>query len=69
MMMSFRPLDGESFSKLHLRSTMIVIIFRFRPLDGESFSKLERLSHYNVEDSFRPLDGESFSKQCIRFYY
>ena len=37
----FRPLDGESFSKLIMMSKAIEkIVGRFRPLDGESFSKL-----------------------------
>ena len=35
----FRPLDGESFSKLH-PSNPGTIVSSFRPLDGESFSKL-----------------------------
>ena len=41
-MFSFRPLDGESFSKPldNLMSGRICIGVGFRPLDGESFSKL-----------------------------
>ena len=40
MQVSFRPLDGESFSKLleKVKSYKINIL-GFRPLDGESFSK------------------------------
>ena len=37
---SFRPLDGESFSKLNMKSDYKVLSIGFRPLDGESFSKL-----------------------------
>ena len=62
---SFRPLDGESFSKLHDFSEELKsdLDSRFRPLDGESFSKLKR-SSICIGNSvrFRPLDGESFSK-------
>ena len=37
----FRPLDGESFSKLCMETICGVSISKsFRPLDGESFSKL-----------------------------
>ena len=61
----FRPLDGESFSKLQpLGRGELSLTTHFRPLDGESFSKL--LSTVGLEDwvdSFRPLDGESFSKR------
>ena len=37
--LGFRPLDGESFSKLKV-ARMIKRGESFRPLDGESFSKL-----------------------------
>ena len=36
---SFRPLDGESFSKRHLECCEGCQTDCFRPLDGESFSK------------------------------
>ena len=36
--MSFRPLDGESFSKHH-QAFGNSLDLCFRPLDGESFSK------------------------------
>ena len=37
---SFRPLDGESFSKLFIIQDIYKNRFKsFRPLDGESFSK------------------------------
>ena len=39
MMMSFRPLDGESFSKPSFIDLRAFVELRFRPLDGESFSK------------------------------
>ena len=35
----FRPLDGESFSKLCNAMSKYNATIRFRPLDGESFSK------------------------------
>ena len=61
--MSFRPLDGESFSKRALLDLPSCAGIRFRPLDGESFSKLVSIllliQHFL---RFRPLDGESFSK-------
>ena len=60
----FRPLDGESFSKLTLNLlSKGYIHLRFRPLDGESFSKPVRyLPNGDRVQGFRPLDGESFSK-------
>ena len=36
---SFRPLDGESFSKQDIILTTGITTVSFRPLDGESFSK------------------------------
>ena len=63
---SFRPLDGESFSK-QKRSIEVNALICFRPLDGESFSKRqvnEILSKANI--GFRPLDGESFSKRIFQ---
>ena len=60
--MSFRPLDGESISKLnHYSQTLSIICFR--PLDGESISKLtmQRFT-WDLIIGFRPLDGESISK-------
>ena len=62
---SFRPLDGESFSKLALDIFNAVKVASFRPLDGESFSKLaKKYSDERWNDfRFRPLDGESFSKR------
>ena len=36
---SFRPLDGESFSKLVRVLVKLTGSISFRPLDGESFSK------------------------------
>ena len=61
----FRPLDGESFSKLEMEFWWGQIHdLRFRALDGESFSKLHHDSNYReAHHSFRPLDGESFSKR------
>ena len=62
---SFRPLDGESFSKLCVCRNHLTWFFHcFRPLDGESFSKRSGLRHSQIviKTSFRPLDGESFSK-------
>ena len=37
----FRPLDGESFSKRYsyLFFFIVILHYSFRPLDGESFSK------------------------------
>ena len=35
----FRPLDGESFSKLDEDTSEKMYLWNFRPLDGESFSK------------------------------
>ena len=63
----FRPLDGESFSKLMILKTPFYDI-SFRPLDGESFSKLA-LDIFNAVKvaSFRPLDGESFSKLAKKY--
>ena len=59
---SFRPLDGESFSKPHHVRTLEVVPC-FRPLDGESFSKLAGSAlAWTSGMRFRPLDGESFSK-------
>ena len=66
---SFRPLDGESISKL-LRELVKLEMLRvsFRPLDGESISKPNFSSYLvNVSYSFRPLDGESISKLGIGF--
>ena len=41
--LSFRPLDGESFSKLYLIHRLMKDVYScFRPLDGESFSKPHR---------------------------
>ena len=37
---SFRPLDGESFSKHDADWQTLIDLGGFRPLDGESFSKL-----------------------------
>ena len=71
MVLSFRPLDGESFSK-HNVPTLYKSSpdMCFRPLDGESFSKLVIPSFrlmLHLMHRFRPLDGESFSKRyCIR---
>ena len=41
---SFRPLDGESFSKPYDGYLMFTVLSdeSFRPLDGESFSKLDQ---------------------------
>ena len=39
-MYSFRPLDGESFSKQNDEYLKSTPLYGFRPLDGESFSKL-----------------------------
>ncbi len=39
-MMSFRPLDGESISKLGTVGAGALVASSFRPLDGESISKL-----------------------------
>ena len=62
--MSFRPLDGESFSKRIYKSLLnSTRNMSFRPLDGESFSKLNPSIEINrTFKGFRPLDGESFSK-------
>ena len=65
MLHSFRPLDGESFSKHELIIPIFVEVYSFRPLDGESFSKLEYVNlikEFGGKVRFRPLDGESFSK-------
>ena len=35
----FRPLDGESFSKLRGEKVEDAVLIGFHPLDGESFSK------------------------------
>ena len=61
---SFRPLDGESFSKLSCWNVPCsrICLSRFRPLDGESFSKRNEGSVRISLHCFRPLDGESFSK-------
>ena len=42
-MYSFRPLDGESISKLliFMISILLIQVVSFRPLDGESISKRE----------------------------
>ena len=37
--LGFRPLDGESFSKLYNLPDSTIGFPSFRPLDGESFSK------------------------------
>ena len=61
---SFRPLDGESISKLIWEPTVDGGSNQcFRPLDGESISKHQKwqLSVRNII-CFRPLDGESISK-------
>ena len=60
---SFRPLDGESFSKQFMQRILPKYLQRFRPLDGESFSKLDCVrGSIPRKKCFRPLDGESFSK-------
>ena len=41
MSLSFRPLDGESFSKQYKYYHHKLNLISFRPLDGESFSKQE----------------------------
>ena len=38
--LSFRPLDGESISKLIVNQLETLLNLGFRPLDGESISKL-----------------------------
>ena len=59
----FRPLDGESFSKLWKNVAQAGQQDSFRPLDGESFSKLGITPiAKKLRRGFRPLDGESFSK-------
>ena len=67
---SFRPLDGESFSKRDEEHNERRENKRFRPLDGESFSKLIWVlnSLTPISLSFRPLDGESFSKLRFDLY-
>ena len=63
---SFRPLDGESISKLYwfAYNIDIDIYDSCRPLDGESISKLSsfNLGWNDSRHGFRPLDGESISK-------
>ena len=44
---SFRPLDGESFSKLFITTGCKDHCKCFRPLDGESFSKHPEDTVYN----------------------
>ena len=62
----FRPLDGESISKLWESSFETGSSHTgFRPLDGESISKPDTFTrdYAEVKDGFRPLDGESISKR------
>ena len=50
---SFRPLDGESFSKHNeLYGRKAVYTLGFRPLDGESFSKHRRIPDSIVAEMF-----------------
>ena len=64
----FRPLDGESISKLKDILSHKPQTVSFRPLDGESISKPFRLIsrvRSSPRNSFRPLDGESISKHSL----
>ena len=48
----FRPLDGESISKLILYNRHLAIVIQsFRPLDGESISKLVQPWRILIMDS------------------